>query len=163
MSKTELLLRGWDYAYGQEDWYPPLSDALNGLTAEQAHWRPEGGHVNTVRETVQHLIFYKERLLKRLTGEERAYPEGVTNDDTFAVPAASQADWNDALDRLRAIHAGIRAQLAGWTEEDFERKLPTTTFGNWAHSLAMHDAYHTGQIIMVRKLQGSWPERRSFD
>ncbi|PEL73618.1 serine/threonine protein phosphatase, partial [Bacillus toyonensis] len=25
-----------------------------------------------------------------------------------------------------------------------------------------HDAYHTGQIIQLRKLQGSWPTHRSY-
>ncbi|MGE7057310.1 DinB family protein, partial [Paenibacillus glucanolyticus] len=29
-------------------------------------------------------------------------------------------------------------------------------------SLITHDAYHTGQIIFLRKLQGSWPAKRSF-
>ena len=35
--------------------------------------------------------------------------------------------------------------------------------GRWVNSLVLHDAYHTGQIMFIRKLQGSWPSRRSFD
>lgn len=59
MNKIELLLHGWDSCYEKEDWYPPLTDALNGLTAEQANWRPEGEHVNTIAENLNHLIFIK--------------------------------------------------------------------------------------------------------
>jgi len=70
MDKIELLLREWDFCYDEEDWFPPLSEALKGLTAAQADWRPEGGSVNSIWETVHHLIFYKERLLTRLSGEE---------------------------------------------------------------------------------------------
>jgi hypothetical protein len=29
-------------------------------------------------------------------------------------------------------------------------------------SIILHDAYHIGQIIQIRKLQGSWPANRSF-
>jgi len=26
--------------------------------------------------------------------------------------------------------------------------------------IMLHDAYHTGQIIQIRKMQGSWPSHR---
>ncbi|MBO7742721.1 DinB family protein [Paenibacillus sp. MWE-103] len=165
MNANDLLLRNWDACHDKEDWYPPLADALNGLTAEQADWHPAGEHANTIRETVHHLIFYKERLLRRLTGEETAYLPGVTNDDTFAARPGEPEDWHAAAARLAEVHQAIRDRIAAWNEHDFERQLPgqRLPFGIWANSLALHDAYHTGQIILIRKLQGSWPSHRSFD
>lgn len=38
-----------------------------------------------------------------------------------------------------------------------------TCAGEEVMSLILHDAYHTGQIVLVRKLQGSWPGTRRFD
>jgi uncharacterized damage-inducible protein DinB len=165
VNNIELVIKRWDYCYEKEDWYPPLTDALKDLTAEQANWRPEGEHVNTIWENVHHLIFFKERLLKRMTGEESDYPEGLTNDDTFAVGLTSEENWQETLDRLKSVHQGIRDQIAGWKEEDFEFIYPnrTQSVGQWVYSLISNDAYHTGQIIFIRKLQGSWPSRRSFD
>jgi uncharacterized damage-inducible protein DinB len=165
MNKIELLLHGWDSCYEKEDWYPPLTDALKELTAEQANWRPVGEHVNTIWENVHHLIFYKERLLKRMTGEESDYPEGLTNDDTFIVGITSEGNWQETLARLKSVHQGIRAQIADWKKEDFEYVYPNRTHsvGRWVNSLISHDAYHSGQIIFIRKLQGSWPSQRSFD
>lgn len=164
MNKIELLLHGWDSCYEKEDWYPPLTDALQGLTAEQANWRPEGEHVNTIAENLTHLIFYKERLLYRMTGEESDYPD-MTNDDTFAVASASAHDWEATLDRLQAVHQGIRDRIAQWEDNDFEYVYPnrSQSVGRWVNSLIMHDAYHTGQIVFIRKLQGSWPSHRSFE
>jgi uncharacterized damage-inducible protein DinB len=165
MNKIELLLHGWDSCYESEDWYPPLTDALKELTAEQANWRPQGEHVNTIWENVHHLIFYKERLLKRMTGEESDYPEGLTNDDTFAVDSTLEADWHETLAALKSIHQGIRHRIAAWEEEEFEHIFPnrSQSVGSWVHSLIMHDSYHTGQIMLIRKLQGSWPSQRLFD
>jgi len=163
MNGKEALLQGWDAAYGKEDWYPPLADALSGLSVEQATWRPAGERVNTIWETVMHLIFYKERYLKRLTGEENGYPEGLTNDGTFAIPEPTDENWTDSLTKLKAIHFGIRDRLANMEEDRLNEKIPQTEIGAWALSLSLHDAYHAGQIILLRKLQGSWPSRRSFE
>jgi uncharacterized damage-inducible protein DinB len=163
MNRNELLLNGWDSCYEKEDWYSPLADALNGLTFEQANWRPEGEHVNTIGETVNHLIFYKERLLKRLTGEESEYPPGLTNDDTFLGANETEEEWQRMLVRLKNVHQGIRDRIAAWDDAQFDNKIPTTPAGKWVHSLILHDAYHTGQILYIRKLQGSWVARRSFE
>lgn len=163
MNVARLLLDGWDASYEKEGWYPPLRDALKGLTAEQAAWRPEGSAVNTIWENVNHLIFYKERLWKRWTGEETGYPAGVTNDDTFAVESRTEEAWQETLARLDAVHRGIRSLLAAASGEELERQIPGKPIETWIYDLLVHDAYHTGAIIQLRKLQGSWPARRSFD
>lgn len=163
VNKMELLLHGWDRAYGIEDWYPPLKDALQGVTWEQANWRPGQGAANTIWENVNHLIFYKERLLRRLTGEEKAYPPGIGNDDTFGGTGEDEDAWQATLAKLESVHAAIRGKLADMEKKDFDRKLPKTPFGLWVNSLNMHDAYHTGQIVLLRKMQESWPASRSFD
>jgi hypothetical protein len=77
----------------------------------------------------------------------------------------STEDWQETLDRLQSVHQGIRDRIASWEEEEFERIFPNRSHsvGRWVNSLIMHDAYHTGQIMFIRKLQGSWPARRSFD
>jgi hypothetical protein len=100
MNKIELLLQGWDHSYDKEDWYPPLLDALQGISAANANWRPVGAASNTIWENVHHLIFYKERLLGRLMGKETANPAGITNDDTFVVPSKEESAWQDTLARL---------------------------------------------------------------
>lgn len=163
MNRTESLLQNWDFCYDKEDWYPPLADALKALTAEQADWRPAGEHANTIWETVEHLIFYKERLLKRITGEESQYPEGLTNDDTFAVASKTESDWEATQNRLKSVHLGIRESITNLNVDQLQALVTNHPLDEWLNSLILHDAYHTGQIILIRKLQGSWPSRRSFE
>ena len=66
MNMKELPLQNWDYAMGQEDWYPPILPALKDVTVEQALWKPEGQAANSIWENVRHLLYYKRRLLARL-------------------------------------------------------------------------------------------------
>ncbi|MCZ8523822.1 MULTISPECIES: DinB family protein [Paenibacillus] len=163
MNKTDLLLHGWDHCLDREDWYPPLRDVLKDLTEEEASWRPEGAAANTIRENLEHLLFYKERLLKRLTGEETKNPEGVTNDDTFEPRGTEGGSWQTTFAKLQAVHASIRQELAVLSDEEWENRTPDKELDLWVKALTNHDAYHTGQIVLLRKLRGSWPARRSFE
>jgi uncharacterized damage-inducible protein DinB len=163
MNRIDLLLHELDITCAKEDWYPPLLPALEGLTAAQASWRPPGEAANTIWETVNHLLYYKERLLVRLQGGNPAYPAG-DNDETFTVtvPPDDEA-WTATVARLEAVHRGLREVLATKADEDFDQPLPKKPLGLVVTSIILHDAYHTGQIVQIRKQQGSWPARRTFE
>ncbi|WP_339278528.1 DinB family protein [Paenibacillus sp. FSL W8-1187] len=164
--KTKLLEKAWEFAYSKEDWSPPLQTALEGVTEEQADWRPQGAAANTIRETVHHLIFYKEAFLRAWRGESDTAADGVTNTDTFhaAGIGAEEASWEETRRRLGQAHAAIGAIVREWEEDSlYEKRIGKgSEAGTWVNSLAVHDAYHAGQIILVRKLQGSWAPTRSF-
>lgn len=74
MSKKEILQNGVKQVFYEEEWYPPISEALKNLTAAQACWYPEGTASNTIWKNANHLLIFKERLLSRLH-----------QDDTFVV------------------------------------------------------------------------------
>lgn len=147
----EMLLNGWDGAMDAEGWYPPLSQALGGLTAEQALWRPADGASNSIWGTVCHLSFCKELLLHRLKQEPVSYPE--SNDKTFEPQGASEAEWEAAVAKLKALHGEIRGLLAGHGEDGLDEQVLNQL---------LHEAYHTGQIMQLRKMMGAWPATRSF-
>jgi len=164
MNRMELALHELSLTFDKEGWFPPLREALNGLSAAQASWRPSGEAANTIWETVTHMLFYKERLLQRIRGNEPAQP-AASNDDTFVVQAAPDDDeaWHQTVARAERIHRELTEALAQLTDGDFDRPLHANQLGLSLFDILMHDAFHTGQIVLLRKLQGSWPARRSFD
>ncbi|MGQ7279839.1 DinB family protein [Brevibacillus thermoruber] len=164
MDRLDLIRHAWTCTYDKEDWYPPLKDALANLTAAQASWRPPGEAANTIWENVSHLLYYKERLLHRLKGTAFA-DTARTNDDTF-TPAGGPDDddaWQAVLSRMESVHRQIGEWLASAEDDALDRPLPTVPLDQSVLSLVLHDAFHTGQIVQIRKLQGSWPARRSFE
>lgn len=164
MSRIDLLLYAMNHSHEEEGWYPPLMPSLKGLTAAQASWRPSGEAANTIWETVNHLLYYKERVLKRLQGEDLTY-SAAGNDATFSVtekPDDEEA-WQATVARVEAVHKGLREVLAAKQDHDLEQPVPESLLGQLITDIIMHDAYHTGQIVQIRKLQGSWPARRSFE
>lgn len=164
MSKRELLLHAYDVGYDQDDWYPPLKNALNGVSEEQADWKPAGEAVNSIRQNVFHLLFYKQRLLRELRGEPQpAEHESYSNDDTFGAAALGNPSWSEAVRQLEEVHLAVREAIAGRSDEELELAIPKTKAWAYADSIIRHEAYHIGQIIQLRKLQGSWPAQRSFE
>lgn len=161
-----LLTRLWDSCLDREEWFPPLEHALKNVTAEQANWTPSEGPANSIHGIVRHLIFYKTRLLMEARGEmgQDDYPEVESNTATFEVTDSSEAGWEAAKAELYRLHREVGAEFAKCDTESLLRPLEDgSTMSENIRMLAMHDAYHIGQIIQLAKMQGSWPSTRRFD
>ena len=156
MNRKDLLLRMLDTTYDQESWYAPFKPAIEGLTAEQACWKPDGEATKTIWENVNHLIYYKERLTAKLEGREWTNP--LDGNDTFYLTEQVNDDkeWRAIVERVEIAHQGFREALSHTTEA----KIEEDSLEEKLLDIMLHDAYHTGQIMQLRKMQGSWPSQR---
>ena len=62
------LLEQLHTTHNQEDWFVPISVAVDGLTAEQAKWTP-GKDNHSVGQLAYHLWFWDARALAQFKGE----------------------------------------------------------------------------------------------
>lgn len=141
-----VLLEQLHTTHDQEDWFVPVSIAVDGLTAEQARWTPPGGG-HSVGQLAYHLWFWNTTELAHFKGEKAPAFSG-NNDETFNDFNAAQ--WNDLVKKLNQVLTDWDAAVAGADD----RKLAANA-SLIAH-VGTHNAYHTGQIIYVRKLEGAW-------
>lgn len=156
---TELLLIQKDDTWDQCNWIVPLSKALEGLTAEQAAWVPSSGGLS-IWQLVNHMYYYNQRLLSRL---QRTTPSGTSaenNESTFGDPGdpSDTIGWSTLMQNTTQLAGQLRDQLTSLEESDLEAPYMDTN-EKWAHELArwvLHDAYHAGQIVLLRRQQGSW-------
>lgn len=155
LERKVILVQSWTKAYDEEGWYPPLKDALEGLSADEADHKPSPG-LHSIRELVNHILYYKERFLHRLKGEEYS-PAYETNDETFTEmpPDYVNESWDDQVARMGNVHREIGKIIAELEESDLDRSAPDP-IGAQILDLAFHDAYHTGQIILLRKMLERW-------
>jgi hypothetical protein len=140
-----LLLEQLKNTHNVKNWFVPVNTALDGLTAEQAAWTDGKNH--SAGQLTYHLLFWNERQLRDFKGEKNSDFSG-TNDETFTK--FDQKQWNDVVKRLDAVLTGIEKVVENATDAQIEK---------WKENLAnicAHNAYHTGQIVFVRKQQGSW-------
>ena len=158
MNTKQVLLAQFAAAYDENGWFVALKNALNNLTASEAAWKPEKLD-NSIWETLAHLNYYHKAYLERFKGIDYQYTK-ETNDETFAGDAsASEEAWRAELENFAAIMDEWRALIAAADEAKFGEKVSATHASTWAElisDLTMHAAHHGGQIVVIRKLQGSW-------
>ncbi|KSU84543.1 MULTISPECIES: DinB family protein [Fictibacillus] len=156
MNRMDLLLNVLDTTYDKESWYAPFKDAINGITAEQARWRPPGEATKSIWENVNHLIYYKERTAAKMEGRE--WTHNLDGEETFLLtePSSDDQQWKNVVERAERAQQGLRRVLSETPVED----LGQDSLEAKLLDIMLHDAYHTGQILLIRKMQGSWPSRR---
>ena len=141
-----VLLEQLHDTHDKEDWFVPASTAVAGLTAEQAAWSPgKGSH--SVGQLAYHIWFWDAQALAGFNGTKKMAFSG-NNDDTFNN--FNPAQWDDLVKKLNQV-------LADWetaVENADDAKLAANA-SLIAH-VGEHNAYHIGQILYVRKLQGDW-------
>ena len=67
--------------------------------------------------------------------------------------------WVADLERFEAIMTKWREVLKNADDARLDELAPHRDKTNWAMEIAnmnAHNAYHGGQIVLLRKLQGSW-------
>jgi uncharacterized damage-inducible protein DinB len=141
-----VLLEQLQTTHNKEDWFVPANVAVAGLTAEQAKWSPGKGQ-HSVGQLAYHLWFWDERALQQFNGVK---PPAFTgnNDETFDNFNAAQ--WNDLVKKLNQVMS------------DWEKAVETADDKKLAENASLiahvgaHNAYHIGQILYVRKLEGVW-------
>jgi len=142
----EVLLAELRSTHGTEDWFVPANIAVKGLTAEQASWTDGKGN-HSVGQLAYHLVYWNRRNLARLKGEQLE-KFGGNNDETF--DKLDSKSWNETVQQLDSV----MNELEKWVETADEAKLKESA-AVFTH-ISTHNAYHIGQIIYVRKEQGSW-------
>jgi len=159
MSIKQILQDQFNNCYEENGWFVALKNALANVTVEQALWKADGFD-HSVWEAAYHLTFWNERWLKRYRKEPLEPGKNITIAETFQAPEnPTEADWQAALEKLYSVMDAWKNILENITEEKLAEQVSERYEAPWSAPLAninMHNAYHTGQIVVIRKLQGSW-------
>jgi len=135
------LLKLWDESWTEGTWFGSWSQALDGVDAAKAAWKPKP-ELHSIWQLVNHVCFWREYTVAALAGNKMDAAE--VERQNFAEPAESNAAaWEKTRDRLEESHRMLRSALAD-ESQPLERPL---------YHL-VHDANHLGQILYLRQLQG---------
>jgi len=145
-----ILLEQLHTTHDVKDWFVPVNIALEGLTPEQAKWKDGSGN-HSIGQLASHLIFWNLQQLNKFKNLPQPTFDG-NNDETFN--SFDNNNWKATVQKLDSVLTAIEKAV----EASDDAKLQ-----KWYNTIAhinTHNAYHTGQIIYIRKLQGSWdPEK----
>lgn len=140
-----ILLEQLQTNHKKQDWFVPASLAVDGLTAEQASWKDNTGN-HSIGQLTYHLVFWNKESLARIKGEKPANADD--NEKTFNSFDAKE--WAETVAQLDKV----MTDLEQWVETADEAALEKNA-SRIAHVCA-HNAYHTGQILYIRREKGWW-------
>lgn len=152
---TEIITADFIYRRNQQ----LLAKAIDGLTDEQWSARPDGSG-NSVLWLVGHLVWARSRAL-RLVGFTWSRPwldqfvRGSNPAETAAYPSRTELldAWHDLCESFPATLGEISHDALA---KPVQQPSPSFdgTVGGMISFLAMHEAYHVGQVAYARRLLG---------
>jgi len=141
-----ILLEQLRTTHSQSDWFVCANVAVEGVTAEQANWTDGKGN-HSIGQLTYHLLFWDRRSLAKFNGQDPGKFSG-NNDDTFNNFDSKQ--WADTVRQLDEVMTDWEKAVQTADEDKLKKNASLV-----AH-VGAHNAYHIGQIVYVRKEQGSW-------
>ncbi|MCY3844548.1 MAG: DinB family protein [Acidobacteria bacterium] len=134
-----------------------VKTALDGVTWTRAGARPHG-IPKSIFQIVNHLIFWNAWVVDWLDGADPPIPQQDSDSWPGAVGPASADEWEAAAARL----GDLADALAQHAREDDLRSTRLSlgapkSRATMLHTIASHNSYHLGQIVLVRRIVGAWP------
>lgn len=157
MSPKKIISEQLRATHNQKNWFVSLKDAISNLTAEDAAKKDSSGN-HSVWGIVNHLIFWNGRWLTRLNGSE---PDkmGFENSETFPDGPPDDGSWENTLTKVNKIFTDIEDRINEMPEEELGKEAFPGYGASWYEMLThmtIHNAYHIGQIVHLRKQFGNW-------
>jgi uncharacterized damage-inducible protein DinB len=156
-AELRVLLRLLDVCYEKKAWHGPnLRGAIRGLDLEAADWRP-GPARHSIREIVVHAAYWKYAVRRRLLGEKRgSFP--LKGSNWFPRPGPeTAAAWRADVALLDAMHRAMREAVSRLPASALATVPPGSSLsrGELIAGAAAHDAYHAGQIQLLKRLHAA--------
>ena len=151
MTESLLLQQQLARATDGPAWHgPSLDELLADVTAEEACIRPvQDAH--TIAELVGHIGVWAHVAERRLGGEPTSPGDA---EQWPTLETASGNAWNAVVREMLARHSALIRAVAGLDETRLHATLPGRDYSaaTMLHGVAEHDAYHGGQIAMLKKI-----------
>lgn len=139
---------------------PSVREALEGVGAELAR-RKVLPSAHSIHALTHHVAAWADEVRHRLQGRAPQMPE----DGDFPEPAPDldEVQWQGALARLDAAHAQLAEAILALDPARLDDPVgsdPSPALGTapsvraMLHGLVQHDAYHAGQILLLRRAAG---------
>lgn len=160
MSSTEVFADQFGRIAEGDPWYGPNIDQVLAdiiTTDAAAHPIP---NAHSIWEITLHLTAWIREVRRRLQLGVWQVPE---EGDWPAPTAVSPANWSAAVNELSEAHSLLAEELSRFPEARLDETVGETrdqsmgtgqTYRQMLHGLLQHDAYHLGQISLLKKALG---------
>jgi hypothetical protein len=105
---------------------------------------------NSIWQLTAHLIYWRTSVVNRLTGSDNPPPF-----KDFLLPGVlDETNWKQALYDFEAAYHSLRTAILHLKDEQLDKPSPKEgqTFYELIMGCLQHDAYHLGQMMLLKKM-----------
>jgi hypothetical protein len=139
--------------YGPNRWQGGVWELIKDLSAEQAKWKPSENRP-CIWEYVRHAAYWKYAatlVARNEVANDVEKPGSETDWKSLKDASMDEAAWQNELKEVKSIHENFKKAVSELEPECFEKGNGK---GDYVRGILYHDAYHGGQIGMLRVMQG---------
>lgn len=155
---TKMFLEQLEMHHYENDWFASMKQALHGVSAAEAAWT-NSGISNSIWQIVNHLIFWNEDVIHRIKGTENPN-KAEDNEVTFGNPGDPEDEigWAQTVQHLNEVMNKLKTVITDLDDEMLKVSYKANGYSieRLLSNIMMHDTYHLGQIVLLRKFQSSW-------
>lgn len=143
---------------GFKPWHggPTLTGALRGVDAGQAAWKPAPDR-HSIWELALHIAYWNYAVRRHFDPEsEKGFSRSPSNFPEIEDP--SEEAWKEDKRLIGKEHDRLVLAIQAFPENRLHEKVPSKkawTYSQLLTGVTVHDAYHIGQIQLMKRLYSS--------
>lgn len=156
MLETKHLKNQLYRLYEGEVWHgPSIKEVLTGVLPSTATTRITPQSKN-IAEYLQHLINWRTFALEKMTGGDSFDIILNSEADWSTINELSQEQWNELIENYEESQTELLEVLGTYSDRKLEAIVPGRkySFAMLIDGIIHHDIYHSGQMMLIRKLVG---------
>jgi uncharacterized damage-inducible protein DinB len=142
-----------------EDAHTSFDAAIEGIPVESRGVAPHGAP-HSPWQLLEHMRICQWDILEFCRNPDYAEMRFEDYWPKAAAPPSQQA-WNDSIASFHKDRKALK-ELASDSSVDLFSPIPHGTGQTYLRELVLvadHNAYHIGQLVLVRRLLGAWPKK----
>ena len=148
---------------GFKPWHggPTLMGALRGVKAAQAAWKPAPDR-HSIWELSLHITYWRYTVRRYFDPDsEKGFPRSPANFPEVSDP--SEETWKRDKRLISREHEKLMLAIHSLPEDSMHEKPDSSkkwTYSQLLVGITVHDAYHIGQIQLMKRLYRSLNENK---
>ena len=150
MNEIERIKDQLSRAFDGDSWTgPSVMEVLKDIEPEKAASKPIP-NAHSIREIVEHMNSTIKNVIRRLKGDKTPLTD---EEDWPKIADTGKQSWNDLINRLKASHNELLAEIAKLKPEQLNEPILEgfSSYYVTLHGLVQHNQYHLGQISILKK------------
>lgn len=134
------------------------SRAVESLTVELAS-RKADGFPHTIFQLIEHMIYWQNIFLNDVYKTDFVKPEHASDGWTANEAPADEKELKQSIENFLKGIEDAKQYVKNIDENSrtIERGEINLDVYDVLHSLASHNSYHLGQVVILRHIFGAWP------